>query len=131
MENAERFFMVEKWYDERYDGEPDLTLTIKEYPDLYLHIWDGYFDNIFHKNFRTNGIYWAGFTRDNQEFIRTFSDEVVEIENLDEYITDLLLYKDLDFEKNCYSETKEVYNDILDFLTFAKQNGLTVIAQYD
>ncbi len=131
MKNIERFIRNETHYDERYYGDHEMTLTIKENPSFYLHMWDGYLDNIFHNNLRTLGDYWIGFTRDNQEFIRTYSGDVVEIENIDEYITDLLLYKNVDFQNKCFKETKEVYELILDFLTFAKENNLTVLAEYE
>ena len=58
--------------------------------------------------------------------MRTFSGNEVEIENLDEYINDLHLYKDSQFEDE---EDFEVYELILDFLTFAKENNLAVIAE--
>ena len=126
MNNIERFFQNEKWYDERFYGENEITLSIKENPNLYLHIWDGYLNFIL-DDVRMLKDRWIGFTRDNQEFIRTFSGDVVEIENLDEYITDLLLYKG----KKLDEEDSEVYKLILDFLYFAKENNLTVLAEYE
>ncbi len=126
MQNLERFIRNEKWYDEWFYGDHEMTLTIKENPNFYLHIWGGYFNFIL-RDALTVGDCWIGFTRDNQEIIRTYSRDVVEIENLDEYITDLLLYKYAERDE----EDSEVYQLILDFLTFAKENNLTVLAEYE
>ncbi len=126
MQNIERFIRNERFYD-GFEGEHEIALWLKENPEFYLHIWDGYMDDI-HRPPKTDGIYWAGFTRDFHEEVRTYSEEIVEIENLDEYITDLLRYKDVNFRSK---KAHEVYELIFDFLTFARDNNLTVMAEYD
>ncbi len=125
MKNIERFIKNRKFYDQRFYGSGRLELFLKEYPQCNLYIWEGYIDDIL-KEPKRKGDYWSGFTRDFHELARTFNDEV-EIENLDEYINDLLLYKDSQFEDE---EDFEVYELILDFLTFAKENDLTVVAEF-
>ena len=127
MNNLERFICNETFYDERFYGEHDLTLSIKEYPKLYIHIWDGFLDDI-HSPPRVNGDTWRGFTRDFHEEVRTYCGVEVEMENIDEYINDLLLYKDKKMDLG--DETTEAYKLIFDFLTFAKENNLTVLADY-
>ncbi len=126
MQNIERFIRNERFY-EGFEGDPDFTLWLKENPEFYLHMWDAYIDDIFCEP-RAKGANWEGFTKDFQEDVRTWKYcEEVEIENLDEYINDLLLYKDANFP---LKNTCEVYELIFDFLTFAKDNNLTVMAQH-
>ncbi len=125
MKNIERFINNNKFYDEWLYGDPELVLSLKENPQCNLHVWDGYIIDIT-RDIKPKDAYWSGFTRDYQEDVRTFSGEEVELENLDEYINDLLLYKDAQFE---FNETFEAYELILDFLTFAKENNLTVMAE--
>ena len=105
MKNIERFINNDEYYDERYYGEHDMTFTLKEKPEFNLYFWEGYLDNI-HEEPRVDGERgWIGFTRDDNEFIRTYSGYPVEID-LDEYIKDLLLYKDIDFEEKFGKCTK-------------------------
>lgn len=39
-----------------------------------IHIWDGYFEDIFGNPLSTNAG-WSGFTKDYQESVRTFDGE--------------------------------------------------------
>ena len=128
MKNLERFIQNDKYFDERFFGESDMTFALKENPEFNIYLWEGFIDDIC-ENPRTDETgHWIGFTRDNNEFIRTYSGYPVEID-LDEYIKDLLLYKDIDFEKEFGKETQEVYDLILDFLLFAKETNQTVIVE--
>ncbi len=94
---------------------------------MYLHIWEGFIHDII-RDLKTDGVYWAGLTRDYNEEVRTFTWDSTEIEDIDEYITDLLRYKDDEFE---FETTREVYELILDFFIFAKENNLTVLGEWD
>ncbi len=125
MKNIERFINNSKFYAKRHYGGGELVLLLKEYPQYNLHIWVGYIDDVT-EELKTKEGRWIGFTRDCAEYVRTFAGDEIEIENLDEYINDLLLYKDSQFEDE---EDFEVYELILDFLTFAKENNLTVLAE--
>ena len=128
MENIERFINNDKYFDERFCGEPDVTFTLKENPQFNIYMWAGFLYGIANDPFTDEKGLWIGFTRDYQEMIRTYSGYPVEID-LDEYIKDLLLYKDIDFEEKFGKETQEVYDLILDFLLFAKQTNQTVIVE--
>lgn len=51
---------------EGYEDEPEVFLSIKDMPELCVHIWDGYFEDIFSDpHVGING--WTGFTRNYQE----------------------------------------------------------------
>ena len=104
--------------------EPDIILSLKENPKFKLYIWDGYFVEIF-GNPIFDGNPWVGFTRDYQEDVGGWED-ATEMQDIDEYLTDILRYKDKEFE---YEETPEVFNLIVDFLTYAKQTGQTVVVE--
>lgn len=125
MENTERFINNEKFFDERFYGIGDeLVLSLKEHPKYNIHIWEGFIFDIL-RDAKAAGDYWAGFTRDYNEMVRTFCGDPVEMEDISEYINDLLLYKDDEFEDD---EDREAYTLILDFLRFAKENNQTVMA---
>lgn len=130
MRNIKQFIHNYDYFDDRFGGEDALTLTLKEKPDYCIHIYSGYIYSI-HENPQVgiDGI-WKGFTKDTQEFARSFGGKAVEID-LDEYIEDLLLYQDVDFTQVDVKETQEVYNLILDFLKFAKELNQTVVVEYD
>ena len=49
-------------------------------------------------------------------------------DNVDEYIWDMLRYKDKEF---AWKETPEVFDLIIDFLTYAKQTGQTIVMEMD
>ena len=104
--------------------EPDVILSIKENPEFNLYIWDGYFVKIFGNPIFGNEN-WVGFTRDYQEITGGW-EEASEIENIDEYIWDMLRYKDREYDV-LWEDTPEVFNLIIDFLTYAKETGQTVV----
>ena len=104
--------------------EPDIILSLKESPEYNLYIWEGYIGEIFEDPIFTDKN-WVGFTRDYHEGVGAWED-VTEIENVDEYIWDMLRYKDRKFD---WEETPEVFNLIVDFLAYAKQTGQTVVVE--
>ena len=83
MENTERFINNEKFYDERFYGEGELVLSLKEHPEYNIHIWRGYIRDII-RELKAAGDSWAGFTRDYNEMVRTFCGDTVEIEDISE-----------------------------------------------
>ena len=104
--------------------EPDIILSIKESPEFNLYIWEGYFVKIFGEPIFTDKM-WVGFTRDYHEDINGW-DEATEMDNIDEYIWDMLRYKNKQFE---WEETPKVFDLIIEFLMYAKQTGQTVIVE--
>ena len=109
---------------EFYDGfedEYEIELFISEKNELSIHIWEGYFNDIFGEP-PVNGKGWYGFTRDFQQCERTFEEKDVVID-IDEYLTDLLNYKDKKFK---FEETRKCYELLRIFLEYAQTNGKTV-----
>lgn len=104
-------------YYEGYEGEGEVILTLIDSPTYNLHIWDGYFEDIFGNPCSTeNG--WCGFTMDYQESRNAFcgGNPPVSV-NPDEYLTDLYLYKNKTF---CYEETASCLHILIDFFEYAK-----------
>ena len=130
MRNIENFLQNNKYFDERFWGEDAMTFTIKENPLLCLHIYNGYINSIHDNPLTDEKGRWIGCTRDDNEFIRTYSGYPVEID-LDEYIKDLLLYRHIDHEKQDVKETQEVYDLLLSFLLFARETKQTVVVEND
>lgn len=117
-----------EYYDDSYVVTDEVKIHLKESPEFNLHIDETYFFDIF-GNPIFNGKPWVGFTRDYQEIVNGWEKET-EIENIDEYIRDMLRYKNRERELD-FEETPEVFNLILDFLTYAKETGQTVIVEKD
>ena len=109
------------WWPER-----DILLWLKENPEFNLCICYDYFAEIFGKPI-FNGEPWVGFTRDYQEDKGGW-ETASEIENIDEYIWDMLRYKGREYSQ-LWEETPEVFNLIIDFLTYAKETNQTVIVE--
>ncbi len=111
-----------KFYD-GYEGEPEVVLNICEKEEMSLHIWEGYFEDVF-ENALLNGDGWSGFTRDVQQCERTFAGDGASVcIDIDEYLTDLRSYRGCAFE---FKETAECLELICDFLTEAKQMNYSV-----
>lgn len=107
-----------------YDGfedESEVELFIAEKPEFDIHIWIGYIRDIFDKPI-FDGNEWTGFTRDYQQEVGTYENNNVTI-NVDEYLFDLMKYKDKKFK---FEETLDCFNLIKMFLKYAKQENLTV-----
>ena len=107
--------------------EPEVVLSLKENPEFNLHIWDGYFVAIFDRPIFTDEP-WVGFTRDYQEDKGGW-EKASEIENVDEYIWDMLRYKEKKYDPVWEKCVPEVFNLVIDFLTYAKQTNQTVIVE--
>ncbi len=108
-----------KFY-EGYGYEPEVELSTKIETMETLHIWDGFFMDIFDEP-TLDGKGWHGFTRDYNQCEGAFDDygEAV-IADLQEYIDDLKTYENKKFR---FEETKEVYELIYSWLTEAQKNN--------
>ena len=101
------------------DGEPEIVIEAENTDMQILHIWDGYLDDILREpNLDGNG--WLGFTRDYHQCEGAFGDESKgSITNLIEYLDDLKLYADREFD---YDDTRDVYNLLYSWLEEAINN---------
>ncbi len=107
-----------KYYD-GYEGEPQITLTAYGTELPVLHIWDGHFEFIFGKPVFYE-VPWHGFTRDCQHFEGVFDEKDQVITDLQEYIDDMLYYKDKEFR---IEETRGAYELMLTWFIAAKELG--------
>ena len=121
LKNNEQYFID-------YVSAHEVTMWLKESPEFNLHIGEMYFGDVF-GNPIFNNKPWVGFTRDYQEFTGGWKD-ASEIEDIDEYIYDMLRYKDRE-RRTGWEDTPEVFNLIIDFLTYAKETGQTVVVEVD
>ena len=105
-------------YYEGYEDEGKIVLCIEA--DQAVHIWEGYFDDIYDTP-TLDGNGWKGFTRDYHQFEGVFSEDggITEIDP-SEYLEDLMLYKEKSFE---FEETTEVFNLMVSFLEEAIKQG--------
>ena len=105
---------------EGFEGEPEIVIEAEMTNMEILHIWDGYFDDIFREpNLDGNG--WLGFTRDYHQCEGAFGDDSEAIiTNISEYLEDLKLYEKRHFD---YDETKEVYDLLCSWLENVLKNG--------
>ena len=108
-------------YYEGYEDESKIVLCIEA--DQAIHIWEGYFDDIYDTP-TLDGNGWKGFTRDYHQFEGVFSEDggITEIDP-SEYLEDLMLYKEKSFE---FEETTEVFNLMVSFLEEAIKQGVNV-----
>ena len=111
-------------YYEGYEEEEEIILKIKSNPSINIHIWCGYFNQIFEEP-NLDGTGWKGFTRDYHQDEGAYAEDKYEID-INEYKEDLLQYKDKEFK---FEETKDVYNLILEFLEYASNHNETVIME--
>lgn len=104
-----------------YEGEEEIELSTSDNSMETLHIWEGFFSDIFCEP-TLDGKGWHGFTRDYNQFEGAFDDSCSEavITNLQEYIDDLKLYKNRKFK---FEETKEVYDLICSWFDKAQKNN--------
>lgn len=109
---------------EGYEGEPEIILALAD--TEVLHIWDGYFDDIYDTP-SLDGKGWNGFTRDYHQNEGIFANGgcVAEI-NPKEYLEDLMLYKDKAFD---FAETKQVFHLMVALFEKAVETGVPVKAE--
>ena len=103
-----------------YEDEPEIEFSTSCENMETLHIWDGFFMDIFGEP-SLDGKGWHGFTRDYNQCEGAFDDDgEAVISNLQEYIDDLKIYENRKFR---FEETKEVYELICSWLTEAQKNN--------
>lgn len=110
---------------EGFEDEPEIELYLGESPNFNIHIWDGYFLDIFGSP-AMDGKGWSGFTRDYNQMERTYERQGVKVD-IEEYLNDLCIYKNKNFD---YAETIECYNLIYAFLEYAKSSNKTVLVNW-
>lgn len=98
-------------YYNGYEGEGEIIIRLEMEEEV--HIWEGYFEDIYDIPPLTgNG--WKGFTRDYNQLEGIFSEEdIIMGINPEEYLGDLMLYKDKQFE---FAETIDVFKLIKSLL---------------
>lgn len=106
-----------KFY-EGFEGEEEVEFSRNDENMETLHIWEGYFSDIFCEP-PLDGKGWLGFTRDYNQFEGAFDDGEAIITDLQEYIDDLKIYENRKFK---FEETKEVYELIYSWLIEAQKN---------
>ena len=109
----------EKFY-EGFEGEEEVEISVANENMETLHIWEGYFSDIFCEP-SLDGKGWNGFTRDYNQCEGAFDDcgEAI-VTDLQEYIDDLKIYENRKFK---FEETKEVYELICSWLSEALRRG--------
>ena len=107
-----------KFY-EGFEGEEEVEFSANDENMETLHIWEGYFSDIFCEP-SLDGKGWLGFTRDYNQCEGAFDDGEAIITDLQEYIDDLKIYENRKFR---FEETKEVYELICTWLTEAQKNN--------
>ena len=112
-------------YYEGYEGEPEIIIESEHADMQILHIWDGYLDDLLREP-KIDGNGWLGFTRDYHQCEGAFGDDSeAVITDISEYLNDLNLYSDRQFD---YEETKDVYNLLHSWLENAVKNGCKTIS---
>lgn len=101
----------------------EIIIKLKKDPIYNMHIWDGYFDDIFGiPIFSEND--WVGFTKDYHENSRTFeADGFVEID-VDEYLSDLKRYLTKSFK---FEESLDCLKTMILLLEYAKDMDSAVL----
>ncbi len=111
---------------EGFEGEPEIVLTIAEDEDYNIHMWDGYFNDIF-GNPVLDGNGWKGFTRDVNQMEGIFSDDDERATiDVPEYLEDSISYTGKSFR---YDETSAALELLIAFFENAVKNNLTVMAE--
>ena len=107
-----------------YEGETKIVLSLQG--NQSVHIWEGYFDDIFDTP-PLDGNGWKGFTKDYHQIEGIFSENenVVEL-SPEEYLADLILYKNKVFD---FEETTQVVEIMISLFEKAIENELIVTAQ--
>jgi len=114
-------------YYKGYEFDYEIILSVPDTDFPTLHMWEGYFYDIF-QNPPLHGLGWEGFTRDIHQCEGAFDGhEQTLIPNPKEYLDDILQYRDKTFR---FEETPEVYQLIVELLTYAVENGKAVMIDF-
>lgn len=111
-------------YYEGFEDEDEMIFTIEDVNDIDLHIWRGYFEEIFF-DYDSKKRIKKGFTKDCHLCTGAF-DFVnnVRIDKVDEYLEDLLTYKDKGIKD---VNTKECLLLIIELFEYAKSQNKAVL----
>ena len=106
---------------EGYEGEPEIILSIPN--SSTIHIWEGYIDDIYDTP-SLEGKGWNGFTRDYHQMEGIFFNGGSKAEiNPREYLDDLMLYKDKNFD---FEETIQVFRYMVALFEKAIEDGVSI-----
>lgn len=102
-----------KFYD-GYDDESEIIIRFGD--EFNIHIWEGYFDDIF-ENPPLDGKGWTGFTKDYHQFEGIFSGKV-DKKNIEakKYLQDLYYYRGKTFK---FEETSELLEMLIKLFEIA------------
>jgi len=109
-----------KFY-EGFEGEQEVEIYTPDEKGMILHIWEGYFRDLFGDS-PLHGLGWRGFTRDCNQFEGAFefgSDATI-VTDLQEYYDDLKSY---DNKKFRFEETREVYELLCSWFEEVMEKG--------
>ena len=123
-------FKIKTDFYSGYEGEREIILTMDKQDVPSLHIWGGFWSDVFDKC-EFPGDNWKGFTKDSQLDVRTWDWETfekVKIENIDEYIEDVKGYLNFAFD---FPETSEAIHSLYNYLLYAKEHGYSVFVEVD
>jgi hypothetical protein len=105
-----------------YEGEGEIKVMLAGCEDTALHIWDGYFNDLF--GGPRIGRDWIGFAKDYNEGTRTFSSgPVIRVRDLPEYASDLRRRESSEFS---YPETKDVLLALQDMFRQAISQSIEI-----
>ncbi len=111
------------FFYEGYEGKPEIVLSATENEDCNIHLWEGYFDDIF-ANPSLDGLGWKGFTRDIHQMEGIFNSDITSAKiDAQEYLEDLLIYTNKNFD---YDESADALALLVNFLKFAIRNNYSV-----
>lgn len=111
-----------KYYD-GYEGEPEVIFQLQDNNNTSIHLWTGYIDDIMNHQPGTNEDYKIGLSRDWNNIEGPYSEDKNNFIDVDDYYSDLIRFEKADFK---YEETKAVYELIMYFLKYAKDNNKSV-----
>lgn len=113
-------------YYEGFEGESEFTITIPDTDYPPTHIWIGYIEDIFDNASLSDGG-WKGLTRDYQENTGVFSNDNFIVTDMEEYLNDLMQYKDISFR---YDESSDVLELLILTFEVALKKGTPVKLEY-
>ena len=107
-----------------YEGEGEIILSLAVNESYSIHIWDGYFGDIF-ENPEASENGWTGFTKDYSEDVRSFpSGGMIGQADISEYLLDLLKYRDKGFS---FPETSSCLELLIMLFEFALSKASSII----
>ena len=113
-------------YYEGFEDEEEMIFTIEGENNIDLHIWRGYFDSLF-DNYDYKEQNKKGFTKDYHLCEGVYNmKEKNRIDKVDEYLNDLLTYKNIKFT---YPEAEKCLQLIIELFEYAKQNNKRVLIE--